>query len=136
VQPSGASASVQRLLLSALSITHRILIVLFLFFLLSLSLVSSIVDGAADSQQDLFEFMYCVVCFMFLVYYFNNGYGPRSCYAEERCSNRVCIVEINLNLQWACSCEAGRKFRTFALLTFLTQAELWLQTISYLLSIS
>ena len=32
------------------------------------------------------------------------------CYAEERCSNKVCVVEITLNLQWVCSCEAGCKF--------------------------
>ena len=60
--------------------------------------------------------------FMLLVFYSNNGYGPRSCYAAERSSDRICVVEITLNLQWACSCETVSKFGTFVVLLFLTQS--------------
>ena len=51
--------------------------------------------------------------FTLLVFYSNNGYGPRSYYAAERSSDRICVVEITLNLQWACSCETVSKFGTF-----------------------
>ena len=60
--------------------------------------------------------------FTLLVFYSNNGYGPRSCYAAERSSDRICVVEITLNLQWACSCESVSKFGTFVVLLFLTQS--------------
>ena len=49
---------------------------------------------------------------------FQQWLGPRSCYAEERSSDRVCVVEITLNLQWACSCEAVSKFGTLVALHF------------------
>ena len=62
------------------------------------------------------------VLFTLLVFYSNNGYGPRSCYAAERSSDRFCVVEITLNLQWACSCETVSKFGTFVVLLFLTQS--------------
>ena len=60
--------------------------------------------------------------FTLLVFYSNNGYGPRNCYAEERSSDRICVVEITFNLQWACSCETVSKFSTFVVLLFLTQS--------------
>ena len=62
------------------------------------------------------------VLFALLVFYSNNGYGPRSCYAAERGSDKICVIEITLNLQWACSCEAASKFGMFVVLLFLTQS--------------
>ena len=67
---------------------------------------------------------YYLLLFSQLVIYYNNGYGPRSCYSRDRSLDQFCATEINLNLQWACFSEVVCSCESFIVLSFLTQSRI------------